>query len=165
MSRDRDEVDGIVAAWQREHPDLDTSPMQVFSRITRLGRRVATLRQQVFSAHGVEPWEFDVLAALRRSGEPYELSPGQLATETMVTSGTMTNRLDRLTERGLVRRIPSLVDRRGVTVRLTDDGRSHVDAAISALVAAERELLATVSEVERETLATHLRVLLLAMNG
>src|SRR4051794_26406041 len=92
----RDEVDAVVEAWSRERPDLDVSPMRVLSRVTRLARHLDRQRAAAFSGHGLESWEFDVLAALRRAGEPNRLSPGQLLRETMVTSGTMTNRVDRL---------------------------------------------------------------------
>ena len=91
-----DDVDGIVEAWNRERPDLDVRPLSVLSRVTRLARHLDQARTSAFAQHDLEGWEFDVLAALRRSGTPYALSPGQLATQTMVTSGTMTNRIDRL---------------------------------------------------------------------
>ena len=102
----RDEVDELVEAWARERGDLDLAPVEVFSRVTRLARHVDRVRRAAFSAHGIETWEFDVLAALRRAGAPYELSPGRLLAETMVTSGTMTNRVDRLTARGLRGAVP-----------------------------------------------------------
>ena len=124
QDRTVDEVDRITAAWQRERPDLDVSPLQVLSRVSRLARHLDLARRQAFAAHDLETWEFDVLAALRRAGAPYSLSPGQLGTETLVTSGTMTNRIDRLEDRGLVRREPDPSDRRGVRVVLTDEGRS-----------------------------------------
>ena len=95
-------------------------------------------RAAAFAAHGLEPWEFDVLAALRRAGAPYQLSPGQLVAETLVTSGTMTNRIDRLEARGLVRRLPDPADGRGVLVRLTDAGRGLVDTALADLLERER---------------------------
>ena len=98
----RDEVDRLVEAWQRERADLDLQPMEVLSRVTRLGHHLDRARRQAFAEHGIESWEFDVLAALRRAGTPYELSPGRLLKETLVTSGTMTNRVDRLAARGLV---------------------------------------------------------------
>ncbi len=164
-SVDSDEVDLIIEAWRRERPDLDASPLEVLSRISRLAHRLAGLRQQVFVAHGIESWEFDVLAALRRSGSPYELSPGQLAAETLVSSGTMTNRLDRLAERGLVRRSPSPTDRRGVTVQLSDSGRELVDETFSALLGTERSLLEGLPEESRLVLAQHLRSLLMAVTG
>ncbi len=101
-----DEVDRLIQAWQRERPDLDVAPMAVLSRVTRLARHLDRARRQAFETHGLEPWEFDVLAALRRAGAPYRLSPGRLLKETLVTSGTMTNRVDRLASRGLVERGP-----------------------------------------------------------
>ena len=120
-----DEVDRLVEAWQRERPDLDVAPLGVLSRVTRLARHLDRARRQAFAEHTLETWEFDVLAALRRAGRPYELSPGVLLTQTLVTSGTMTNRIDRLEARGLVDRRPDPDDRRGVLVRLTDDGRQQ----------------------------------------
>src|SRR5215216_4920678 len=100
----RDEVDELVEAWARERPDLDLAPVEIFSRIGRLARHLDLARKAAFSTHGIESWEFDVLSALRRAGAPYELSPGRLLKATLVTSGTMTNRIDRLAERGLVER-------------------------------------------------------------
>ena len=97
----QDEVDRLVAAWARERPDLDVRPLEVLSRVTRLARHLDRARRTAFAAHGLETWEFDVLAALRREGKPYVLSPGQLISQTMVTSGTMTNRVDRLEHAGL----------------------------------------------------------------
>lgn len=158
-AQERDEVDGIVAAWQRERPDLDTTPMQVLSRVTRLARHLDRARRAAFAAHALEPWEFDVLSALRRSGPPYQLSPGRLVTETLVTSGTMTNRVDRLTERGLVSREADPADRRGVQVTLTAAGRAAVDAALDELLEQERALLSSLSSGEAEALATSLRTL------
>ncbi|MBE7325315.1 MarR family transcriptional regulator [Nocardioides sp. Y6] len=156
----RDEVDDLVEAWARERADLDLTPVEVFSRIGRLARHLDLARKDAFAASDVEPWEFDVLAALRRAGDPYELSPGRLLRETLVTSGTMTNRVDRLTTRGLVERLPDPNDRRGVLVRLTPEGRSRVDAAFEALLDAERALMPDLDAAEREQLAALLRRLL-----
>lgn len=156
----RDEVDELVEAWARERADLDLTPVEVFSRIGRLSRHLDLARKGAFSASGVESWEFDVLAALRRAGDPYELSPGRLLRETLVTSGTMTNRVDRLTTRGLVERLPDPNDRRGVLVRLTPEGKSTVDAAFEALLDAERALMPDLDPDDREQLATLLRRLL-----
>ncbi len=156
----RDEVDDLIDAWARERSDLDLAPVAVFSRISRLARRLDGMRREAFTAHGMESWEFDVLAALRRAGEPYELSPGRLLRETLVTSGTMTNRVDRLAARGLVERYPDPDDRRGVIVRLTVDGRTAVDGAFGALLAAEGSLLADLSRRDRDQLARLLRTLL-----
>jgi DNA-binding MarR family transcriptional regulator len=155
-----DEVDLLVAAWRRERADLDLAPVEVFSRIGRLARLLDRARRQAFTAHRIEPWEFDVLAALRRAGAPYELSPGRLLHETLVTSGTMTNRVDRLAERGLVARQPDPADRRGVLVRLTADGRTAVDAAFEELLSQERTLLAALPAADRATLAALLKTLM-----
>lgn len=158
--RMRDEVDELVEAWARERGDLDLAPVEVFSRITRLARHLDRARRDAFSAFDIEPWEFDVLAALRRAGAPYELSPGRLLRETMVTSGTMTNRVDRLTARGFVERNPDPDDRRGVLVRLTPEGKHAVDGAFESLLTAEHDLIADLSPSDQRQLAALLRPLL-----
>lgn len=155
-----DEVDRLVDAWRRERPDLDVTPMEVLSRVTRLARHLDRHRSAAFGAHGLESWEFDVLSALRRAGPPYRLSPGALLRATGVTSGTMTNRVDRLAARGLVGRTDHPEDRRGVVVTLTEDGRARVDAALSDLLTAEHQLLGALSPAEQEQLAAALRRLL-----
>ena len=154
---DGDEVDRIVAAWRRERPDLDVAPLEVLSRVTRLARHLDRDRSAAFAEHGLENWEFDVLAALRRAGDPYELSPGQLVADTLVTSGTMTNRIDRLAGRGLVRRRPDPTDGRGVLVGLTGEGLALVDTALEALLERERALLAVLAPVDTSGLAALLR--------
>jgi DNA-binding MarR family transcriptional regulator len=161
----RDEVDRIVAAWRRERPDLDVGPLEVLSRVTRLARHLDRHRSAAFAAHGLEPWEFDVLAALRRSGPPYELTPGQMTAETLVTSGTMTNRIDRLEARALVRRRPDPSDGRGVLVRLTDEGRTLVDTALEDLLGRERTLLAGLDDASLAELAAALRRLVAPFDG
>ena len=160
MAGPRDEVDALLDAWRRERPDLDVAPMEVLSRISRLAHHLDRRRAAAFSAHGLESWEFDVLAALRRSGKPYQLTPGQLLRETLVTSGTMTNRVDRLAARGLVHRNDHPGDRRGVLVRLTDQGRQTVDAALADLLDAERAMLGGLTDAERSQLVEVLRQLL-----
>jgi len=160
-TRRRDEVDHLVEAWQRERPDLNVTPMQVLSRVSRLARHLDRQRSSAFAAYGLETWEFDVLAALRRAGAPYQLSPGQLLRETMVTSGTMTNRVDRLAARGLVARENHPGDRRGVLVRLTPSGKDTADAAFSDLLTAEEEILAGLSTQEQSQLSVALRRLLI----
>jgi len=160
-----DEVDKLVAAWRHERPDVDIAPLEVFSRITRLARHLDRARRTAFAEHDLEVWEFDVLAALRRAGEPYQLSPGQLITQTLVTSGTMTNRIDRLAGRGLVRRLPDPADRRGVLVRLTNEGRARADAALDDLLDRERALLAGLDPVRRRELAAVLRTLVLPFDN
>lgn len=153
-----DEVDRIVAAWQRERPDLDVEPLAILSRVSRLARHLDLARRSAFARHHLEPWEFDVLSALRRAGAPYELSPGALLTQTLVTSGTMTNRIDRLESRGLVERHRSLDDRRGVIVRLTAAGVEGVDSAMADLLDVEAALLSDVDPDDRTRLAELLRL-------
>ncbi|HEY2834280.1 MAG TPA: MarR family transcriptional regulator [Sporichthyaceae bacterium] len=161
----QDEVDRLVAAWRRERPDLDVSPLEVLSRISRLARHLDRARRDAFSEHDLQQWEFDVLSALRRSGSPYRLSPGALLTQTLVTSGTMTNRIDRLTARGLVRREPDPHDRRGVLVLLTEAGRDRVDAAFTDLLAGEQGLLSGLTQRQRESLAGLLRDLVVPFDN
>lgn len=152
-----DEVDRIIAAWTRVRPDLDVSPLAVLSRVSRLDRHLDLARRGAFARNELEPWEFDVLAALRRAGEPHVLSPGALVTQTMVTSGTMTNRIDRLEARGLVERAPSPEDRRGVLVQLTESGLRRVDAAFSDLLAVEHTVLQALDPADEQAMAGLLR--------
>jgi len=159
QDREQDEVDRLVDAWRRELPKLDVSPLEVLSRVTRLARYLDRARALVFAQHDLEGWMFDVLSALRRSGIPYQLSPGQLLAQTLVTSGTMTNRVDRLEAAGLVRRHPDPDDARSVRVRLTSTGRRKVDAALADLVVREDDILAPLSPADRTRLANLLRQL------
>ena len=152
-----DEVDVLVDAWRRERPDLDVAPLGVLSRVSRLARHLDLARREAFAAHDLEPWEFDVLAALRREGAPYTLSPGRLLQVTLVTSGTMTNRIDRLEAKGLVARVPDPNDGRGVQVVLTEAGRTRVDDALTDLLAHEREILSALPAHDRDELADLLR--------
>jgi DNA-binding MarR family transcriptional regulator len=157
-----DEVDEIVDAWRRERPDLDVEPLQILSRIARLADVLDERRAAAFVEHGLQRHEFDVLAALRRAGAPFELTAGELCAATHVTSGTMTSRLDRLVARRLVVRRADDSDGRLVRVLLTSGGRRRVDAALTALLASEQELLDEVPEPRRERLAGALRDLLAA---
>jgi DNA-binding MarR family transcriptional regulator len=160
-----DEVDDLAAAWRVERPDLDVEPLLVLSRVSRLARHLDRARRAASASHGLEPWEFDVLSALRRQGPPYQLSPGGLLRTTLVTSGTMTNRIDRLEEAGLVSRRPDPQDKRGVLVRLTDQGRTRVDDALADLLASERALLRPIPADSRRTLADLLRALLAPLDA
>ena len=150
---DGDQVDRLVEAWSRERPDLDIGPLEVLSRVTRLARHLDRARRAAFADHGLQVWEFDVLAALRRAGPPYALSPGQLMGWTLVTSGTMTNRVDRLVDRGLAERRRDSRDRRGVRVVLTAEGRERVDAALADLLDQEQAIRAGLTSAQRGTLA------------
>jgi DNA-binding MarR family transcriptional regulator len=154
-----DEVDRIVDAWVRERPDLDFAPLQVLSRVGRLAKHLDRARRAAFTASDLESWEFDVLSALRRAGQPYELSPKSLLQQTLVSSGTMTNRIDRLVERTLVERRTDPNDGRGILVTMTPEGRTRVDAAISRLLDSEGELLDALSPADQERLAGLLRKL------
>jgi DNA-binding MarR family transcriptional regulator len=154
-----DEVDRIVDAWERERPDLDFAPLQVLSRVARLARHLERARRTAFAASDLELWEFDVLSALRRAGAPYQLSPKALLQQTLVSSGTMTNRIDRLVERELVGRETDPNDGRGILVVMTERGRDRVDSAIALLLVGESELLDGLSTLERERLSTLLRKL------
>lgn len=155
-----DDVDRLLADWRRERPDVDLSPMEVFSRVSRLSRLLDRARNDAFADHDIVTWEFDVLAALRRAGDPYQLSPGKLLRETMVTSGTMTNRVDRLVSRGLVSRSPDPGDRRGVLVRLTEAGKRVVDGALESLLNHELELLRGLDDAQRRQLSELLRAVM-----
>jgi DNA-binding MarR family transcriptional regulator len=154
-----DEVDRIVEAWSRERADLDFSPLQVLSRVGRLARHLERARKTAFAASDLELWEFDVLSALRRAGAPYQLSPKALLQQTLVSSGTMTNRIDRLVERGLVERRTDPNDGRGILVVMAEDGRERVDVAIATLLEAESELLGHLSVADQERLSGLLRKL------
>jgi DNA-binding MarR family transcriptional regulator len=154
-----DEVDRIVDAWTRERPDLDFAPLQVLSRVGRLSRHLDRARRAAFAASELDSGEFDVLSALRRAGKPYQLSPKALLQQTLVSSGTMTNRIDRLVERMLVERRTDPNDGRGILVTMTPSGRERVDAAISQLLAAESDLLDGLSTADQERLAGLLRKL------
>lgn len=165
MAAEQDEVDRIVDAWTTERPDLDFSPMSVLSRVGRLSHHLDRARREAFRRTDIEPWEWDVLSALRRAGEPYQLSPKQLLQQTLVSSGTMTNRIDKLVDRGLVRREASPGDGRSVLVTLTRTGRTRVDAAITRLIDAEADLLNSLSPTERTRLAALLRHLSVSVEG
>ncbi|HEV2361610.1 MAG TPA: MarR family transcriptional regulator [Acidimicrobiales bacterium] len=150
-----DEVDRIVEAWHRERPELDVTPLEVLSRVARLARHLDAARRAVLAREKLEPYVFDTLTALRRAGG--ELGAGRLATETLVASGTMTNRLDRLEAAGLAERTTDPSDGRAVQVRLTALGRATVDRAMEALLERERGILQVLPAAERSSLAHLLR--------
>lgn len=163
MSQQRDAVDRIVAEWTTVRPDLDSSPIAVVGRISRLSRLVDRRLAENFARHGIEDWMYDVLATLRRIGEPHRLTPGELVRRTMVTTGAITNRVDRLEQRGLVRRVPSSTDRRSVLVELTPDGLELVDAVAASHLETERSILAVLSDRQRGDLVKALRALLVQL--
>ncbi|MGX1775788.1 MarR family winged helix-turn-helix transcriptional regulator [Nocardia brasiliensis] len=155
-----DHVDRVLAQWQAQRPDLDVSPMSVFGRLSRLTQLTGVELRRTFAAHDLDPASFDVLATLRRSEPPHTLTPTELMHSAMVTSGAITQRLDRLEERGLVHRSRSESDGRGVHVTLTAAGHTLIDAALPDHIATEERLLAPLSTAQRDQLATTLRALL-----
>lgn len=157
-----DQVDEIVAAWSKARPDLDVSALHVLSRVSRLAYYLDAVRKEAFRTSELEGWEFDVLAALRRGREP--MTAGALAMATDVTSGTMTNRLDRLEQRGLVQRMPDPHDRRAVRVELTANGQDRVDQALDALLVAEASVLRSVTAEQRAAMSDGLRAVLTALS-
>lgn len=152
-----DPVDRIVSQWERERPDLDTTAMAVFGRVFRLSKVAGDHVERAYADYGIGRAEFDVLATLRRAGEPYELSPGALADSMMLSSGGTTARLDRLERAGLVERVPSPSDRRSVLVRLTGQGRTIIDEAVGAGLAEQTRLLAHLGPAKVRQLANLLR--------
>ena len=152
-----DGVDRIIEQWAHERPDLDTTAMAVFGRVFRLAKVAGDEVEKAYAAFGIGRPEFDVLATLRRSGAPYQLSPGALAGSMMLSSGGTTARLDRLEKAGLVERIPSPTDRRSVLVRLTDRGREIIDDAVAAGLAEQRRLLGHLPPAKVRQLSALLR--------
>ncbi|GAA1558970.1 MarR family transcriptional regulator [Kribbella sancticallisti] len=157
MNQHLDHVDRIQAAWRTERPDLDVSPQRVIGRLHRIAVRLTDELAVVYAQYGLSEGEFDVLAALRRAGEPYERAPGEIALHTMVTTGAVSKRLDRLEEAGLVSRHRSDADGRGRVVRLTSAGERLFDKAFTAHMANERRLLAMLTQSEADQLETLLK--------
>jgi DNA-binding MarR family transcriptional regulator len=155
-----DHVDRVLAQWARERPDLDVSAMAVIGRLSRVSQLIRTDLRRTFDAHGLDGASFDVLATLRRSEPPHRLTPAQLTGAAMVTSGAITQRLDRLEARGLVRRTPSETDGRSVHVQLTREGRAVIDATLPDHVDTLNRLLTGLTRHERDVLAGSLRSLL-----
>ena len=154
-----DHVDRILTQWQAERPDLDFEALGLVGRLFRTVEALDAPLAEGLARHGLQPGWFDVLAALRRSGAPYALNPTQLMHATLLSSGGMTKRLDRMEEAGLIERRPDPGDRRGTLVRLTRRGRSGVDRAVETHLANEERLLAGLSATERRTLDRLLRKL------
>ena len=160
-----DAVDQILAQWHKERPDLDVSPMGTIGRTTRLASHLKKAIGKTFVKFGLNPGEFDVLATLRRAGHPYQLSPTELFKSMMVSSGTMTHRIDRLEKAELVLRVPDPSDRRGTLIQLTDKGFSLIEAAVEAHVANEHRILSALEKSELEDLSQLLRKLLVSLEN
>ncbi|KOV98735.1 MarR family transcriptional regulator [Streptomyces sp. NRRL B-1140] len=156
----KDPVDAIIEQWAAVRPDLDTAAMEVFGRVGRLSLAMGDRMEKAYARFGISRGEFDVLATLRRSGEPYTLSPRQLSATLMLTTGGMTGRLDKLERAGLLRRSPDPHDRRGLRVTLTDKGLGVVDEAVAAGLAVQTEALSALDAERAALLAGLLRELL-----
>ena len=160
---DRDHVDHLIEQWQEVRPDLDVSPMAVIARISRLCRILERDVEAIYAEFGINRAQFGVLAALRRAGPPYRLSPTALYSSLLITSGAVTNRLERLAAAGLVRRMKDPTDGRSLLVALTPRGRRLIDRVVALHYDRERELLASLSARQRAELADVLRGLLLGL--
>lgn len=158
----RDAVDQILTQWSRERPDLDVAPMGLIGRLGRLRAHISRAHEAVFQRHGLNSASFDLLATIRRSGPPFRLSPSDLLETMMITSGTMTNRIDQLEKQGLVERMPHPEDRRALLVALTEKGRAVIDAAVTDHVANQHRLIETLTAEDRTALDGLLRQFLTA---
>ncbi|WP_129668050.1 MarR family winged helix-turn-helix transcriptional regulator [Phytoactinopolyspora endophytica] len=158
-----DSVDKVLGQWRAERPDIDASPMGVIGRISRAARFLERKLEETFAAYDLQRWEFDILATLRRSGSPYQLTAGGLVESSMVTSGAITNRIDRLAAKELVTRETDPSNRRSVLITLTDQGRQLVDVVVAKHVENETQLLAALNPGEQEQLADLLRTLLMSL--
>jgi DNA-binding MarR family transcriptional regulator len=153
----------ILEQWQRERPDLDTTPLGVIGRISRLSRQIERRLEVVYAASGLEPGWYDVLAALRRAGPPYQLRPTDFAAALMLTTSGTTKRLDRLEAAGLITRRPDPGDRRGILITLTPAGLHLFDAAVERHMTNEHRILAGLTAAEQRQLASLLRKLTLTL--
>lgn len=158
-----DAVDSFLAQWQRERPEMEASPMGVVGRLSRTSRLVEHEIRDYFAAEGMESWEFDVLATLRRSGPPYTLTPKELVARTMVGSAAMTNRVDRLVAKALVQRETDPANRRSILITLTDKGHEVVERVVDGHVANAARLVAELEPDERAELDRLLRKLLVSL--
>ncbi|WP_298210249.1 MarR family transcriptional regulator [Acidovorax sp.] len=158
-----DAVDAILAQWQRERPDLDTSPMGTIGRVKRCAALLQRRLDETFAEFGLSAWEFDMLATLRRSGAPYCLAPTTLFSTLMVTSGTMTHRMGKLEASGWIARLPNSADARSSLVQLTAEGLALIDRAVEAHVVNEHRILAPLKAAELAALNARLSQLLIAL--
>lgn len=163
MGTQRDAVDRIVSEWAQANASMDVSPVEIIGRVSRLSRIIDRRLAENFAAHDIESWMFDVMATLRRIGAPHELSAGELVRQTMVTTGAMTNRIDRLEKRGFVKRVASQVDRRSVTVQLTGAGLRKVDEVAVTHYELEHQLIGELPAAKRKDLQDSLRALLISL--
>jgi DNA-binding MarR family transcriptional regulator len=163
MSEPQDHVDEIVAQWQNERPDLNVAPLALYGRLFRIVHLSDDALTKGLAPFGLRPGWFDLLAALRRAGAPYELNPTQLMFATLLSSSGMTKRLDRMESAGLIERRPDPHDRRGTLIRLTRRGRTVIDKAVKTHVRNEERLLDALTAAERRTLDGLLKNLLIQL--
>ena len=156
-----DRVDKIIKQWHRERPELDVEPMEIIGRIKQSSQYLSREMDKTFSRHGLNGASFDVLATIRRSGAPYSLSPSDLMASTMVTSGTMTNRIDQLVKAGLVERTPNPQDSRGFIISLTNKGHVLIDRVLNDHVKTQAQLTAALTEKDKKSLNSILRKFLI----
>lgn len=161
----KDRLDAIMEAWKRERPELDPAPMGIVGRVFQLSKMLEQRLDSVFEKYGLGTWAFDVLAALRRSGEPFRQSPTALFSQLLLSSGAMTNRIDRLEKAELVERVPDPNDRRGVLVQLTRKGIDLIDSIMPEHLENEETILSELSSAERKQLANLLRKLILSQTA
>ena len=156
-----DRVDKIIKQWHRERPELDVEPMEIIGRIKQSSQYLSREMDKTFSRHGLNGASFDVLATIRRSGAPYSLSPSDLMASTMVTSGTMTNRIDQLVKAGLVERTPNPQDSRGFIISLTNEGYVLIDRVLNDHVKTQAQLTAALTKEDKKSLNSILRKFLI----
>lgn len=159
----QDAVDSVVEQWARERPDVDVWPTTVIGRVQRLSRLLEKEMKAFFAQHDLESWEFDVLSTLRRCGPPYERTAGAITSAALVTSGAITNRVDRMEAKGLVERVRDTTDRRTVRIRLTERGHALIDELIVLHSANSARLLDVLGRDESDRLAGSLRTLLTSL--
>ncbi|MYN12589.1 MarR family transcriptional regulator [Pusillimonas sp. TS35] len=152
-----DAIDKILLQWKQERPDLDVGPMGTIGRIKRLNQHLVRSMETTWAEYGLNAASFDVLATLRRAGSPHALSPGDLMASTMVTSGTMTHRIDQLEKAGLVERVKNPDDGRGFLISLSSNGYKLIDKAVTAHVETQARLVATLTDEQRSQLDDLLR--------
>jgi DNA-binding MarR family transcriptional regulator len=158
-----DQIDEVLGRWRSSRPSIDTGPLEVTGRLSRIGPLLGRRQEAVFSRFGVNRGEVGALSALRVSGPPHRLSPTRLGRGLMLSSAGVTSRIDRLERRGLVRRLPDPDDRRGVIVELTDEGGRLVDEAVAAVAESDRQLLARLDADEISKLQSLLKNLLASL--
>jgi DNA-binding MarR family transcriptional regulator len=165
MAAERDQIDALVAQWEKERPDLDLAAMATVARLLNVGRLLGEELGRTAAEYGVQVPEADVLFTLRRSGGPYRLSPSAISDSLLVSSGTLTSRLDRLEAKGLIERVPHATDRRSMEVALTAKGNELVDRAVGDHVEREGRILSALTEAQRDELDELMRLLLAKLSA